>query len=259
MTPASSSPTPQTHALSFGQAADLYDAVRPTYPAEALSWAFGDSPLDVVDLGAGTGLLTRGLVAAGHRVTSIEPDAKMLDKLRDTTTGLVGSQVGSAEEIPLPDGCADAVTAGQAYHWFEPAKALPEIARVLRPGGVFCPIWNVRDESRDWVKRMSEIASASDAEILASRLRAEQEPFAPHFNGSELNVVRHEKPMDGPGLVRLVQSRSYYITATPERQREVLDGITGLLNTHPQLAGRETFTMPYCTYVFRSHLAAKTA
>ncbi|MGH8876503.1 MAG: class I SAM-dependent methyltransferase [Stackebrandtia sp.] len=249
---------PNPHARSFGQAADLYDAARPSYPAEALQWAFGDTPLDIVDLGAGTGLLTRGLLTAGHRVTAVEPDEQMLEKLTAASRGIVAAHVGSGENIPLPGDCADAVTAGQAYHWFNPALALPEIARVLRPGGYFCPIWNVRDESVDWVKTLSAIVGSSDAETLAIQLTEQHKTgncFGDLFPNVELEVFRHEKPLDGDGLIRLVQSRSYYLTADDNRKSELMDGVKRLMAEHPQLAGRETFAMPYATYVFRAETA----
>src|SRR5947207_8421972 len=130
--------------LSFGVAADLYDEMRPTYPPDAVRWALGERPRRVVDLGAGTGILTRALLDLGHEVVPVEPDPGMRDRLGRATPGLT-ALAGSAERIPLPDGSADAVLAGQAYHWFEPEPAHREVARVLAPGGVFAPIWNVRD------------------------------------------------------------------------------------------------------------------
>ncbi|ADD45926.1 class I SAM-dependent methyltransferase [Stackebrandtia nassauensis] len=263
MTRPASSPTHHIpgspHALSFGQAADLYDAARPSYPAEALTSAFGETPLDIVELGAGTGLLTRGLLAAGHRVTAVEPDDKMLDRLIASTQGLAGHHVATAEDIPLPDGCADAVTAGQAYHWFRPEIALPEIKRLLRPGGFFLAIWNIRDESVGWVSALSDIVGSSEAESLAihlaAQLKAGELPFGPLFPDVELDIVRHEKPLDADGLLRLVQSRSYYLTADADRKSELMNGVKRLMAEHEQLAGRETFAMPYATYAFR----AKTA
>ena len=242
--------TVQVHALSFGQAAELYNSARPGYPAEALRWAFGDASKDLVDIGAGTGLLTRGLIAAGHRVTAVEPDRLMLDTLTAATEGLTHHVHGSAEDLPLPDASADAITAGQSYHWFDPERALPHIRRVLRPGGYFAPIWNVRDESVDWVRRLSQIVGASDAE-LAAGMAGKPGYFGPYFGTPELKLFRHEKPLTPQGLIRLVQSRSYYLTADPHRQRQIMDGVTDLLARHPLLAGWDRFAMPYITHVYR--------
>src|SRR5437763_184544 len=136
--------------LSFGPAADLYDAIRPTYPPAALHWALGEAPKAVLDLGAGTGILTRVLLRLGYDVRPVEPDEAMRAKLAATTPG-VQPLAGRAEAIPVPDGQVDAVGAGQAYHWFDQEAAHREIARVLAAGGVCAPIWNVRDHDEPWV------------------------------------------------------------------------------------------------------------
>lgn len=248
--------TPHLHQLndinarSFGSAADVYDAARPSYPPEALAWAFGIKPADIVDLGAGTGILTRGLIAAGHKVTAVEPDDKMMTKLLRSTQGLAGHHIGVAEELPLPDNSVDAVAAGQSYHWFDAQTVLPEIKRILRPGGTFTPIWNVRDETVDWVKKLSQIVGASDAEVTAMHaLRPGY--FGPHFRDVESQLFHHEKQFNAQGLLRLVQSRSYYITASDSRKRHIEAAVDRLVSTHSDLAGRDTFAMPYVTHAFR--------
>lgn len=128
-------------AASFGGVADAYERARPGYPDDAVAWLAGDEPCDVVDLGAGTGKLTRSLVARGHRVTAVDPLEEMLVWLRHAVPGAIAVR-GSAEAIPLPDGSADVVTCAQSFHWFDHAVALREIARVLRPGGRLAPVWN---------------------------------------------------------------------------------------------------------------------
>src|SRR6188508_2628014 len=124
----------RVRAVSFGGVADVYERSRPGYPDDAVRWLAGGEPCDVVDLGAGTGKLTRSLVALGHRVTAVEPLEEMLERLRVAVPGAIAVR-GSAEEIPLTAGSADAVTCAQAFHWFDPAVALHEMARVLQPGG----------------------------------------------------------------------------------------------------------------------------
>ncbi|HEX2144494.1 MAG TPA: methyltransferase domain-containing protein [Glycomyces sp.] len=246
--------TNHAHALSFGQAADLYDAVRPTYPAEVLAWMTGSAPKDVVDVGAGTGLLTRGLIAMGHKVTAVDPDVQMLDKLTASSPGLHAARQGRAEVLPLPDASADVITAGQAFHWFDRPNALPELRRVLKPGGVLAPVWNMRDESVDWVDQLTEIIGNSRGELTPIDA-TETGYFAPDFDEVEIRVFRHGKTLDRAGLIRLIQSRSYYLTADTERQRELTEAVGRLADTHPGLAGRETFTMPYVTCAFKVHPA----
>jgi SAM-dependent methyltransferase len=132
-------------ALSFGVAADAYDRGRPEWPSELLDDLPVAAGATVVDLGAGTGKLTRLLADRFARVIAVEPDAAM--------RGLIdaGEPVpGSAESIPLPDGNADAIFAAEAFHWFDWEFALPEIARVLPSGGVLALLWN-RYDAEDFV------------------------------------------------------------------------------------------------------------
>lgn len=121
-------------AASFAGVADVYERSRPGYPEAAVAWLAGSTPGDVVDLGAGTGKLTRSLVALGHRVTAVEPLEEMLAQLR-TSVPAARALTGGAEAMPLPDASIDVVTCAQAFHWFDHDRALAEIARVLRPGG----------------------------------------------------------------------------------------------------------------------------
>ena len=139
-------------ARSFGAVADLYDAVRPSYPPEAARWLLGERPCRVADLGAGTGIFTRVLVGLGHDVVAVEPDDEMRRKLGERAPA-IQALAGSAEAIPLADASLDGVTAAQAHHWFDEPAAFAEIARVLRPGGVYGVLSNRRDESVEWVQR----------------------------------------------------------------------------------------------------------
>ncbi|MDH5334239.1 MAG: class I SAM-dependent methyltransferase, partial [Thermoleophilia bacterium] len=132
-------------ATSFAEVADAYERGRPGYPGEAVAWLVGEPPRDVVDLGAGTGKLTRSLVAAGHRVTAVEPLPEMLERLR-VAAPEAAAVPGTAEAIPLPDASADVVVSAQAFHWFDHDAALPESVRVLRPGGWLALVWNIRDD-----------------------------------------------------------------------------------------------------------------
>ncbi|GIG62326.1 type 11 methyltransferase [Longispora fulva] len=228
--------------LSFGAAATDYDTHRPSYPAEALRWLLGERPLRVVDLGAGTGLLTRVLVALGHEVLPVEPDPGMRARLDAATPG-VTSLDGSAEHIPLPDASVDAVVAGQAYHWFDRERAHPELARVIRPGGVFGPVWNMRDESVPWVEALSAITSSGDG---SRRLAFLVGDFGAGFEPPVSEKFAHSMPMTADSLVALMSTRSTYLTAAPERQEEIRDGIRALTAGLP-----ETFPMPYQTVVHR--------
>jgi SAM-dependent methyltransferase len=236
----------RTEALSFGVAAGDYDRYRPTYPREALRWALGAEPLRVVDLGAGTGLLTRVLVDLGHDVVPVEPDAAMRAQL-SAGGDLPEPRVGSAEAIPLADGSADAVVAGQAYHWFDQDRAHPEIARVLRPGGVLAPIWNVRDETVPWVKELTRIVVEIGAADDRHAAWIDDLDFGPHFAQPESAVFRHAVPMTADSLIAMMRTRSYYLTATPTR-RVAFDVAMGDLTSDLPAS----FDLPYQTVVHRA-------
>jgi SAM-dependent methyltransferase len=248
-------------ARSFGPAAGEYDARRPTYPAAALRWALGPPPARVVDVGAGTGILTRVLLGLGYQVVAVEPDAAMRARLVEVTRG-AEVVAGTAEAIPLPDGRADAVVAGQAYHWFDRERAHPEVARVLRGGGIFAPLWNVRDESVPWVARLTEITDG----IRSGQRTGEREQlwldgqfvppmddrtlgelFGPLFGPVRRRVFAHATPMTGDGLVALMRTRSYFLTATARRRAEETAALRRLTAELP-----ESFELPYLTAVYRA-------
>jgi ubiquinone/menaquinone biosynthesis C-methylase UbiE len=154
----------QRHARSFGSVAEAYERGRPSFPREAAAWLAGDQPVTVLELGAGTGKLTRELVALGHDVHASDPDPAMLEVLVRQLPDVRVSESG-AEEIPLPDRSVDVVVAAQSFHWFDHGRALPEIARVLRPGGHVALAWNTRDERIPWVRRLGRLIGSQEQGI----------------------------------------------------------------------------------------------
>jgi SAM-dependent methyltransferase len=235
------------NALSFGPAAARYDRFRPPYPRAACEWAVGGpAPRRVVDLGAGTGILTRGLIAAGYDVIPVEPDPEMRAQLAAATDGRT-ALAGHAEDIPLPDGTVDAVVAGQAYHWFDPDAAHAEAARVLRPGGYFAAVWNLRDRRKPWVAAMDMIAKAA-----GDRDHDRPTSFGPRFGPVEHREFAHETPLTSVHLVEMMTTRSYYLTADADTRKRFETDLAELARTHPDLAGRDSFVLPYRTLVYRA-------
>jgi SAM-dependent methyltransferase len=130
----------------FGNAAREYELGRPRWPAELIDRVAEELELDagstVLDLGAGTGKLTRDLVPRLGRVLAVEPDAGMRAVLEEVVPGAEALE-GSAEAIPVADDSVDAVFTAEAFHWFASDEAVAEIARVLRRGGGFVIFWNI--------------------------------------------------------------------------------------------------------------------
>jgi len=138
----------ETASKAWGESAEVYERARPGYPPEAIDFLheLGLGPdSDVLDLAAGTGKLTRALIAAGARVTAVEPLFAMRQMLQQRLPEATVME-GTAEKIPVPDGSMNLVTVAQAFHWFEADAASREIARVLKRGGGLGAIWHVRDE-----------------------------------------------------------------------------------------------------------------
>jgi len=136
--------------MSFGAVAGDYDRLRPSPPPEAVDWLLPDERDVVVDLAAGTGLLSRALAAKAGRVIAVEPDERMRSVLQERSAD-VEVLAGRGESIPLPDASADAVFVSSAWHWMDPRLAVPEIARVLRDGGRFGVIWTGRQRDIEWL------------------------------------------------------------------------------------------------------------
>lgn len=197
----------------FGRAADAYERGRPDYPAAAIEWLIRKLDLrpgrTVVDLGAGTGKLTRMLVPSGAEVIAVEPIAAMRERIRD-----VRALEGTAEAIPLADASVDAVTAGQAFHWFRAEEALREIDRVLRPGGGLALVWNVRDEHNPLQAAATEIMRPLEEGIP----RRHKRDWSEVIGATERASFEHEQLVDEDAFVERFTSVSF-IAAAPEEAR----------------------------------------
>ncbi|GGM11187.1 class I SAM-dependent methyltransferase [Nakamurella endophytica] len=244
------------HATSFGAAAQEYERGRPGYPEQAVRWVLPEAPRRVLDLGAGTGKLTRTLVdvsAAGPAfdVVAVDPLPGMREGFAAALPD-VRILAGSGEAIPLPDDSVDAVLAGQAWHWVDPERAVPEVARILRPGGRLGLLWNVRDETSDWVAALGGILQDVGGHVTDD---GGDPPVGPPFGSPELLEVPWVQRLDRAGVLDLVRSRSYFIVAREAEQRRVLAEVERLLDSHPDLAGRDTVDLPYVTQSWRYPLS----
>jgi SAM-dependent methyltransferase len=237
-------------ARSFDGVADAYRRARPTYPATAVAWVLEIAPgRRVVDLAAGTGKLTQVLVADGADVVAVEPLDRMRAALEQTVPG-VRALAGTAELIPLPDASADAVFVAQAFHWFDAPRALDEIARVLVPGGVLGLLWNLRDDRVAWVAELTHALGGAGDVLVGSGGRWIDHP---RFAGVERREFPNAEPFDRARLVEWARSTSSIATLAPAEREAALDRIARLPDEHPDLRGRQRFTMPYVTVAVRAH------
>ena len=255
-------PVDPAAAQGFAQNAAEYERARPSYPADAVACIIGRARIApgkrVVDLAAGTGKLTRLLVPSGAEVVAVEPVDAMRDQLAAVLPD-VEMHDGTAESLPFPDQTVDAITVGQAFHWFDPEPALREMGRVLRPGGCLVLTWNTRDRSHDWVREFGELLVDGD---LAR-------PYDNYYDVDYASVVAEaggytplqtfettwEQPADTELLVARAASVSV-VGALPDDERAVvLERVRTFCHTHPQLAGRDGFGFPYRTRVFWCHRA----
>lgn len=224
----------------------MYAAVRPDYPTAAVAWLLPPEARRVLDLGAGTGKLTRQLVDAGHDVVAVEPSPQLRAELAAYVPEAELLE-GGAEQIPLPDSDVDAVLVGQAFHWFDQDRALPEIARVLRPGGRLGLLWNFDDDSEPWVD-----ALANTTETTARANQREPDVITDeHFIDVETAEFAHGQRLDRRSLRGLIQTHSFYLIQDEAGRAEVIRRIDEFVSTHPDLVGRESFVLPYVTRCWR--------
>ncbi|HEY1625254.1 MAG TPA: class I SAM-dependent methyltransferase [Streptosporangiaceae bacterium] len=251
------------HGSSFGPVAAAYAENRPSYADAAIRWCLepvstGGRPPTVADLGAGTGILTAAIARLGVDVTAIEPDHGMLAELRRQLPGIRAEQ-GSAEAIPLPDASVDAVLVGQALHWFDLTVALPEIARVLVPGGVLAALWNVDDDRVAWVAELSEMSRRQASNTLLrwregygrSQQEAALRTGSSLFSAAGTAEFSNGQVRTADSLVATIATHSHLLVMEPTGREALLTQISDFLRGQPETANGE-FTLPLLTVAVRA-------
>jgi len=236
-------------AVGSATSAEAYEPARPGYPEEAiasiaerLGFASGK---DVLDLAAGTGKLTRALLPFGARVIAVEPIDEMREQLFAALPD-VDAFDGTAESIPLPDGSVDAITCGQAFHWFRTDEALREMHRVLRPGGGVALIWNVRDVSDPLQARIQEILAPHVGAVRSHREIDPARVLGGEFFGPvETRSWPYEQRLSRAHLVDRISSTSYIAILDPDARAEVLSQVLDAAEGLP-----EPISIPYTTDVY---------
>jgi SAM-dependent methyltransferase len=232
-------------AASFGRVVGDYVHGRPAYPEAAVQWLL-EGAARAVDAGAGTGKLTLPASSLVREVVAVEPQESMVRQLNRSVPA-ARCLCARAEALPLVSGWADVVVAAQAFHWFDRARALPEIARVLRPGGRLSLVWNVRDESVEWVAQLSRIAGADNS--VETRRGLDQ---VRGFGAFETRVFRWGQVLDRDSLLAHVRSRSNVASLPGPDREKVMDEVGRLCDTNSDLATRDHFELPYITEAYRA-------
>ena len=252
-------------ARSFGAVAATYDRVRPGYPPDGVSWLLEESETAgaagavaaraapgartrVIEIGAGTGALTRDLVGRGLDVVAVEPDPHMRAVLEERVPGAEVSD-GHAEDLPAGGGEVDVVLGAQMWHWVRLEEAVAEVARVLRPGGTLGLLWNLRDEGVPWMAELGRVFGGEDAHRGGSQV---QMPAGAPFTATAARDFRWSQELAPADIVDLVATRSH-VQVLPEDERSaLLARVTDFVHSHPAVAGRDRIVIPYVTSCWRA-------
>lgn len=236
---------------SFGPVAAAYDRGRPAYPRAAVEWLVGGQARTVLELGAGTGKLTGHLVDLGHDVHASDPDEGMLDVLSARVPGAT-TKVAGAEEIPAHDRSVDVVACAASFQWFDHERALPEIARVLRPGGHVAIVWNERDERIPWVRRLGKVLGHGDHpdeasyDVLAS---------SGLFGFVEEKVFTHWQDIHRESIVDLALSHSHIADLDEDAREERLAEVLAFYNDYGR--GMDGMQIPHRARCLRAQVLAR--
>jgi SAM-dependent methyltransferase len=245
----------ESRRLSFGSVAADYDRYRPAPPPQALDWLIPPDATAVLDLAAGTGAVTRLLIGRAARVVAVEPDERMRAVLAARCPEAEVLE-GRGEDIPLTDASVDAVVVASAWHWLDPERAVPEITRVLRPGGNLGVIWVSRDSRVGWVAEFNALmreareadrapdAPATDAPTAdgstadgsrKDRRRRREVTFPPGspMSSVEEHTVEYTLPMTKDDLFGLLGTYSGVITLDQATRADLSQRARDFLDRQP--------------------------
>lgn len=236
---------------SFATGGSRYADLRPGYPPAVIRWITDGIGTDaaVADIGAGTGKLTEGLVAAGYAPVAIDPSDDMLTQLR-LRLPEVGTIVGRGEATTLPDASADLITFAQSWHWVPPAAGTAELARVLRPGGRVAMAWNSFDERVDWLVALSKVWHTADGAEVIRQSRGRGPELGAAFATPEAALLDWVHRTTPTAMAQLVTTRSYYLAASPVEQRRILAASTALVAE--RFGDAAEIDVPHRTAVYRA-------
>lgn len=242
-------------AEGYQSSAGAYERGRPDYSPALIDWLRDDLGIQqgqhCVDIGAGTGKFTARLFDLTSNITAIEPVVAMREKLA-ARLPLVNAIGGTADNMNLDDNSVDAVLCAQAFHWFATPQSVAEINRVLKPGGRFGLVWNVRDESVDWVAAITKIITPYEGDAPRYYKGDWKKVFpAPSFSPLEKKQFQHHHtghPDDV--IINRFMSVSFIAAQDAATRQKVVNEIRDLIQTHPAIKGKEEISFPYVTECF---------
>lgn len=245
---------------SFGKVAAEYDRLRSGPPDEALDWLIPDGATDALEIGAGTGILTELLAARIPHVTAVEPDDRMRAVLEYRKTG-AEVVAGTAEQIPVETSSRDVVIAQSAWHWVDEARAVPEVARVLRPGGRLSLVWSGPDRTVDWMRALwaggvvfnPEDKSDEDARRRRRHLVNVEIVGISPFGEPETALFRWTRQMAKGDLVALAGTYSVVINMDEADRQQHLDAMTRYLDAHEDFLDQDVIDVPMRSYCWRAN------
>ena len=257
---------------SFGAVADHYERYRPGPPADAVAWLLPEPVATVVDLGAGTGALTRLLVGHADRVVAVEPDERMRRVLTGEVAGVTAVD-GRGESLPLADGSADAVLASSSWHWMDPEATLAEVRRVLVPGGVLGVLWSGPDQTGPFMERVQALLGdgpdgdgpdGDGGPLAAVDLRGTlgndlqrpaydlEIPAGVPFTEPEHRAFVWDMGMTADDLIGLLGTMSWIITMEPAARDQVLEVARSLLRDRLGVGDGTTVDVTFRCDAFRT-------
>lgn len=242
-------------AQGFEVSTEAYENGRPDYPVDAVECLIKTLNLDsgkfVAELGAGTGKFTKLLLKSAAKIFAVEPVEGMRKKFSSLLPN-VEVLVGTAEDIPLKGSSLDAVVVAQAFHWFKGEAALKEIHRVLKPKGKIGLIWNVRDESVDWVAELTKIIDPYEKGAPRYKSGDWKQAFDKTTMLSPLEHFKFDyiQKGDSQTVIDRVASTSFIASLEADEKKSVLDRVSQLIQTHPLTKKSKVIEIPYRTDVF---------
>ena len=242
-------------ALGFSREAHTYAKARPDYPEATLDWLRNRLDLGpgrcVLEVGAGTGKFTQRLLQAGATVLALEPVDEMRAELESRHPEIDVCK-GVAAHLPFDEQSVDAIVCAQAFHWFAASEVLDEFARVLKPDGTLGLVWNVRDETVEWVRRLGCLLH--EHEVGLPRYTPELvRALFPHSKFGPLQQVSSRHTQTGPAelvVVERIRSTSFIASMASIEQEQFLERVREILRTEHELRGADLVAFPYCTDMF---------